>query len=48
MTDAQANVLIDLGASHGYQQIIRLTGQYGLEHYFRSDTYHFFLSYITP
>jgi RHS repeat-associated protein len=46
MTDDAASAILELGAEHGFQHIVRLTGRFGVEHFFRQDVYHLFTSWI--
>lgn len=39
MSDDEANKIIDRGKDHGFEQIIKMTGNFGVESYFHPDVY---------
>jgi RHS repeat-associated protein len=42
MTEDAVNEIYNSGVEHGYEHIMRMTGNYGMEHFFRADVYSLF------
>ena len=42
MGDDAANAFLNMGANHGFQHVTRITGNFGREHFFRSDVFRYF------
>jgi hypothetical protein len=46
MTDSEVNAMYDAGAEYGFEHLIRSPGNYGVEHFFRSDVFHLFTNAV--
>jgi RHS repeat-associated protein len=46
MTDEAANLIYDMGVNHGFEQIVRTTGNFGAEHFFRREMFPLFTNWV--
>lgn len=46
MTDEAANAILELDAKHGFEQIIRATGNFNIEHFFTKEVFSKFKNWV--